>query len=75
MTITEKLLADLNAARGLVYPAKGYAFYADVRGNGGPLRSSVWVIVNGDGGVARSCLNGRNARETCENIRAAIRAA
>lgn len=74
MTTTEKLLRELNAARGLEYPAKGYAYFADVRGDGGPLRRSVWVIINGDGGVTRSCLNGRTARETCENIRAAIRA-
>jgi hypothetical protein len=74
MKVTEKLLAELNAARGVQYPEKGYSYFADIRGNGGPIRRAVWTIMNGDGGVTRSCLNGKTARETCENIRAAIRA-
>ncbi|QXN71369.1 hypothetical protein RCGINGERSNAP_101 [Rhodobacter phage RcGingersnap] len=30
--MTERLLAELNAARGLKYPDLGYSYFADVKG-------------------------------------------
>lgn len=71
MTQTAKLLKELNALRGRKYPEIGYSFYADVRGDGSN-RKSVYTIVNENGGVTYSPLNGKTSRETCANIRRAI---
>lgn len=73
MNTTEKLLAELNAVRGLKSPEAGFAFWGDVRGDG-VCRPQVWVYT-GRGGVTQSELNGRNARDRCQRIRAAIAAA
>lgn len=71
-TTTAKLLRDLNARRGKSYPDVGYSYFADVTGSG-VYSPRVYVITNERGGVAYShVLNGRTARERCNNIRAAI---
>ncbi|UUV43176.1 hypothetical protein RCCWILLIS_4 [Rhodobacter phage RcCWillis] len=70
-TVTERLLAELNAARGKAYPEIGYSYFADVTGNGIPRRR-VYTIINGNGGVTFSDLNGATARERCNRIRAAL---
>jgi hypothetical protein len=69
---TEKLLTALNAYRGKVYPDIGYSYFADIKGDGRNIRS-IWTINNDKGGVTYSDLNGRNPRERCARIRAAIR--
>lgn len=72
MNTTEKLLDQLNALRGRVYPDKGYMFYADVKGDG-TGRKGCYTIINGDGGVIANALSGIPARERCQSIRACIR--
>lgn len=70
-TTTEKLLNELNAARGLKYPDIGYSFFADVKGDG-TNRRRVYTIINTGGGVTFSELNAATARQRCDKIRAAI---
>lgn len=72
-------LAELNATNGKTYTvpsvkAIGYAYWADIKGDGRNVRS-VWVIVNQKGGVSRSDLNGGTMRKTLANIERAIVAA
>lgn len=71
-TTTEKLLNELNAARGLKYPAIGYTFFADVTGDG-TNRRRVYTIINARGGVTFSDLNAATPRKRCDKIRAAIK--
>ena len=71
--MTERLLAELNAARGLKYPDQGYSYFADVKGDG-TYSPRIWTICNPQGGVTFSDLNAATPRARCEKIRAAIRA-
>ena len=68
---TERLLEELNAAKGLSYPQVGYSYFADVKGDGRNIRS-VYTIVNAQGGVSYSPYNAATPRQRCANIRAAI---
>lgn len=70
-TVTEKLLSQLNAARGLKYPDIGYSYFADVTGDGRKHRS-IYTIINAGGGVTYSDMNASNSRGRCDNVRAAI---
>lgn len=70
-TITSKLLAQLNAKRGLKYPDIGFLFFADIKGNGTSC-NAIWQIINANGGVTRSELNARSKRQQCDKIRAAL---
>ena len=70
-SVTERLLADLNAARGLKYPDIGYSYFADVKGDG-TYNPRIWTICNQQGGVTFSDLNAATPRERCSRIRAAI---
>lgn len=70
-TTTARLLRELNAKRGLKYPDIGYVFFADVGGDG-RYCPRVYKIINADGGVTLSDLNGATARKRCDNIRAAL---
>ena len=72
MNTTEKLLQELNEKRGLSYPQVGYSYFADVKGNGSSSKA-VYTIVNENGGVSRSHLNG-SPRVRCNKIRAEIAA-
>lgn len=65
-------LKTLNASKGLVYPAVGYSYYADIKGDGRNMRK-VYTIINEGGGVTRSHMNGDTQRETVLNINAAIK--
>ena len=70
----DKALDDLNAARGLAYPAIGFACYANLWGD--PVRARrVYAICNVNGGVTNSPLQMRSARATLAAIRNATRAA
>ena len=71
VTTTEKLLNELNELRGLKYPQIGYAYFADIKGDGRNIKS-VYTITNEAGGVQYSSLNGKSPRKRCENIRQAI---
>lgn len=75
MSTTKRLLAELNAARGLAYPDVGYTYFAGVTGAGGKYRPSVYTIINAGGGVTYSDLNDVSARKRCDKIRAAIETA
>lgn len=70
-TMTEKLLAELNAKKGLRYPDIGYSYWADIKcdGNYSPM---VWTIINEIGGVTISDLNAKQPHMRCRNIRHAI---
>lgn len=70
-TTTARLLRELNAKRGFNYPDVGYSYFADVKGNG-IHNPQIYTIINPKGGVTYSGLNGKTARERCQNIRAAI---
>lgn len=68
-------LDALNAAKGTSgLRALGRSYYADIKGDGSNRRS-VWTIINADGGVTYSSLNGRTARETLRNIELATKGA
>jgi hypothetical protein len=70
-TVTESLIAELNAARGVAYGESGYAMFADIRGDGN-YRPAVYTY-GATGGVGYDhFLNGTTARKRCQNIRAAI---
>jgi hypothetical protein len=70
-TTTDKLLNQLNQLNGLSYPMVGYSYFADVAGFG-DNRKSVHTVINENGGVVRSVLNGKTPRERCNKIREAI---
>jgi len=71
MNVTEKLLKELNEARGLKYPDIGYLYWADVTGSG-VYNPRVYQIINPGGGVSLSEYNDANAKKRCAKIRAAI---
>jgi len=60
-----------NDAKMLDYPMIGYLMYADIKGDG-HSRRRVYQIVNANGGVTYSPLNGRTLRETYRNILGSI---
>ena len=66
----DNALDALNAARGLAYPAIGYSYYADIRGDGARRRlpRSIYTIISTGGGVTYSELNGATPRDTLCNI-------
>lgn len=68
--LTDKLLDEYNAKRGLSYPDVGYTYYADINSHYG-LRS-VYTIINVGGGVVYSSFNALSSVKTCANIRAAL---
>lgn len=64
----EAALAGLNRMKGLVYPAVGYVYYADVKGDGTNQRR-VYRICNENGGVRIAYdLQGSTMRKTLANI-------
>ena len=69
--MTEKLLNQLNALRGLTCEQVGFAYFADIKGDGRNVKS-VYSVTNASGGVIYSGLNAASARKRCEKIRAAI---
>lgn len=71
-TTTDQLVSMLNATRGKKYPESGYIIFSDIRGDGRNIKS-LWVYLPG-GGVAYSEMNGKNPRERCAKLRAAIAA-
>jgi hypothetical protein len=71
MSVTDKLLGELNTLRGLEYPDQGFSYFANVAGDGRTYRS-VYTIVNKGGGVTYSSLNAATDRQRCDKIRAAI---
>jgi hypothetical protein len=71
MSVTDKLLGELNTLRGLEYPDQGFSYFANAAGDGRTYRS-VYTIVNKGGGVTYSSLNAATDRQRCDKIRAAI---
>ena len=63
-------LTRLNDRNKVVYPNVGYAYFADIKGDV-VYRPRVYKIINANGGVAHSTLNGKTKRETVANIDAA----
>jgi len=72
--MTQRLLAELNLARGLAYRDQGYSYWADVKGDG-TYSPRIWTITNANGGVTLSDLNSASAVMRCNKIRAAIKQA
>lgn len=70
---TDFALDRLNAAKGLTSSDIGYSYFADIGGWGGRNRRSVYTIINADGGVTYSSLNG-SPRERLARIEAAHKA-
>ena len=69
--VTETLLAELNAVKGLKSGDAGYRFWGDVRGDG-TYSPAVYVYLT-TGGVAYCYeLNAVSARKRCMAIRTAI---
>ena len=64
-------LARLNAKNGLSYPDRGYSYYADIKGDGTNTKR-VYTIINKDGGVTRSHMNGDTMRQTLAAIEGEI---
>jgi hypothetical protein len=67
MSTIVKLCHAINTARGLEYPAVGYLYFADVKGDGRNIRR-VWVVTNANGAVT-AVHNGKTYRETAANLR------
>lgn len=63
-------LEKLNEVKGLKYRDVGYAYYADIKGDGQNNRR-IWKIINEGGGVTRSDLNRSTMRETLQAIQQA----
>lgn len=70
--ITESLVAQLNAARGLKYSDVGYTYWADVTGSG-VSSPRLWRVINPQGAVTYSTLNAPSARQRCAKLRQAIK--
>ena len=70
-SVTQNLVADYNAARGLKYPDVGYLLFQDVKGDG-HSKPALYVIYNAAGGVSYSSMNNRNPRARCAALRAAV---
>lgn len=68
-TTIDKLCIQYNKTKGLTYPSIGYLTFADYHGAWYPLKRKLYEIVNQDGGVTRSPLNGKTYKETARNIR------
>lgn len=66
-TIISKLCEQINEARRVSYPNKGYLYFADIRGDGANQKR-VYRIVN-DGGGVTAIHNGKTYRETAKNLR------
>jgi hypothetical protein len=69
----DRALDELNAARGKKYPDIGYVYYADIKGNGGVSRRSIWHVIYQNGGVTRSELNKAYSRATLAAIISTIK--
>jgi hypothetical protein len=67
MSTIVKLCHAINTARGLEYPAVGYLYFGDVKGDG-HSRRRVWQVINRDGGIVATH-NGKTYRETAANLR------
>ena len=67
MSTIVKLCHAINTARGLEYPAVGYLYFGDVKGDGRNIRR-VWVVTNTSGAVT-AVHNGKTYRETAANLR------
>lgn len=66
-------LDKLNAKNGLTYPMIGYSYFADIKGNGCRYgRRYVYTIINENGGVSYSELNGRSYVHTATKINATL---
>jgi hypothetical protein len=64
-------IQQFNFARRLNYPAIGHLRFADIHGDGGPYRPRVYAIINANGGVSYSELNGASYPETLAKIKSA----
>jgi hypothetical protein len=74
MTITEKLLAEINRLNNLKYPEVGYVYFANVRGFSSKASPRfVYEIINEQGGV-RYCneLNNSSNKIRCDKLRGKI---
>ncbi len=67
MSTIVKLCHAINTARGLEYPAVGYLYFGDVKGDGRNIRR-VWVVTSTSGSVT-AVHNGKTYRETAANLR------
>lgn len=67
MSIIVKLCHAINTARELEYPAIGYLYFADVKGDGNSRRR-VWAVTNKNGAVT-AAHNGITYRHTAANLR------
>ena len=61
--VLNRALKAMNDARGVVYPQRGYTYWADIRGDG-RYRPGLYVIINEHGGVTNSTLARKTRRET-----------
>ena len=67
MSTIVKLCHAINTARGLEYPAIGYLYFGDVKGDGRNIRR-VWVVTNTSGAVT-AVHNGKTYQQTAANLR------
>ena len=68
-TVIDKLCDQYNRACGFTYPSIGYLYFADIVGNGQPLKRSVWQIITDRGGVSFSYVNCKTYKQTAEYLR------
>lgn len=66
-TVIDRLCEQINEARRVTYPMRGYTYFADIKGDGQRNRK-VYIITNDQGGVT-ACHNGSTYRETAAKLR------
>ena len=71
-TVISKLCDQINTVRRVSYPAKGYLYFADIRGDG-QNHKRVYCITSASGGVT-AVHNGATYRQTAKNLREVLAA-
>ena len=68
----DRLLDELNTINGVKSGQMGYSYFADIKGDGGPIRRKVYTVISPLGGVTYSPFNALSRNVTAARIRAAI---
>lgn len=65
-TVIQTLCDEINKARRVVYPQRGYLMFADIKGDG-RNRKRVYMIMKEGGGV--TAMHNGSYRQTAKNLR------
>ena len=65
-TVIQTLCDEINKARRVKYPERGYLMFSDIKGDG-RNRKRVYMVINDKGGVA--AMHNGSYRQTAKNLR------